>query len=80
VKYSPGSKPIWGFYLEMIGHLKGKSWVDQSVKNQENSFETEKSGNASNLLSFAILDNDLVIAVFLCSVAIDYCLLMFNQR
>jgi len=35
-------------------------------------------------LSFASLDNDLVIAsmiaVFLCSVSIDYCLSMFNQR
>jgi len=35
-------------------------------------------------LSFASLDNDLVIAsmisVFVCSVAIDYCLSMFSQR
>jgi uncharacterized membrane-anchored protein YitT (DUF2179 family) len=35
-------------------------------------------------ISFASLDNDLVIAsmiaVFLCSVTIDYCLSMFNQR
>ncbi len=34
--------------------------------------------------SFASLDNDLVIAsmiaVFVCSVAVDYCLSMFNQR
>jgi hypothetical protein len=64
----------------MTGHLKRKSWAGQSVKSQETTFETTKSENASNLLSFAILDNDLLIAVFLCSVAIDYCLLIFNQR
>jgi hypothetical protein len=44
--------------------LFGGLWVDQSVKSQQITFETAKSGNTSNLLSFYNL-------TYVCSSTVD---------
>lgn len=76
-----------GMVLRSLGSNGGLDVV-AIILNQKFNIGVGKVYFGFNLLlfsfSFASLDNDLVIAsmiaVFLCSVSVDYCLSLFNQR